>query len=245
MDDDAVDAARELRGRGEARRRRTSPSRRARVWSGSSRSAPRPSSAAGTASCAAPRGAELVGRPYHGPFASLPAQAEVAAARDRVGRRRRRRGHGHRPHRARLRRGGLRAGQARGPARARAGRRGRRLPRAVRLAARPPHGRRHDGDRRGPRPARPPAARGRADAPLPRLLALRHRADLPRRGRVVHLRRRRPRADARGQPDRGVGAGALRQAHGRLAAQHGRLVHLPQALLGPAAAVLPRRRRAS
>ena len=31
----------------------------------------------------------------------------------------------------------------------------------------------------------------------------------------------------------------LRQAHGGLAAQHGRLVHLPQALLGPAAAVLP------
>ena len=35
-----------------------------------------------------------------------------------------------------------------------------------------------------------------------------------------------------------VDAGALRQADGRLAPQHGRLVHLAQALLGPAAAVL-------
>ena len=37
---------------------------------------------------------------------------------------------------------------------------------------------------------------------------------------------------------RGVDAGAVRQADGGLAAQHGRLVHQPQALLGPAAAVL-------
>ena len=51
--------------------------------------------------------------------------------------------------------------------------------------------------------------------------------------------RRRPRADDRGEPHRRVGAGLLRQAHGGLAAQHGGLVHLPQALLGPAAAVLP------
>ena len=37
-----------------------------------------------------------------------------------------------------------------------------------------------------------------------------------------------------------VDARLLRQADGGLAAQHGGLVHLPQALLGPAAAVLPR-----
>ena len=46
-------------------------------------------------------------------------------------------------------------------------------------------------------------------------------------------------ANAHGRVD----ARALRQAHGGLAAQHGRLVHLAQALLGPAAAVLVLRGR--
>ena len=42
--------------------------------------------------------------------------------------------------------------------------------------------------------------RGALSASLPGLLALRHRADLPRRGRVVHLVRRGAPADDRGQP---------------------------------------------
>ena len=69
-------------------------------------------------------------------------------------------------------------------------------------------------------------------------------ADLPRRRRVVHPLRRDPPADDRRQSHRRVDAVALRQAHGGLAAQHGRLVHLAQALLGPAAAVLVLPRRA-
>ena len=100
-------------------------------------------------------------------------------------------------------------------------------------------------DHRRPRRARP-ARRGRRDhAPLPRLLALPHAADLPHRRRVVHLGRRDPSADARGERDRRVDARLLQQADGRLAAQHGRLEHLAQALLRPAAAVLPVRVRAS
>ena len=79
---------------------------------------------------------------------------------------------------------------------------------------------------------------GAPRAPLPALLALRDEADLPRRRRVVHPLRRDPPADDRRQRHRRVDAVALRQAHGGLAAQHGRLVHLAQALLGPAAAVL-------
>ena len=62
----------------------------------------------------------------------------------------------------------------------------------VRLAARPRHRRGGADDRRRPRPARP-ARRGRRDhPPLSRLLALRHRADLPARRRVVHRLRRDP-----------------------------------------------------
>ena len=80
--------------------------------------------------------------------------------------------------------------------------------------------------------------RRRDHPPLPRLLALRHRADLPAGRRVVHPLRRGARADDRGRPRRRVDAAAVRQADGGLASQHGRLVHQPQALLGPAAAVL-------
>ena len=45
--------------------------------------------------------------------------------------------------------------------------------------------------------------------------------------------------DARRKCSRGVDATAVRQAHGRLAAQHGRLEHLAQALLRATAALLP------
>ena len=81
-------------------------------------------------------------------------------------------------------------------------------------------------------------------APLPALLALRHAADLPDRRRLVHLRRRAPAAAARRERDGRVDARVHGQAHGRLAAQHGRLEHLAPALLRPAAAVLPLRVRA-
>ena len=52
---------------------------------------------------------------------------------------------------------------------------------------------------------------------------------------------RQPLLDA--NDDGRVDPAAVREADGGLAAQHGRLVHLPQALLGPAAAVLPVRVR--
>ena len=155
------------------------------------------------------------------------------------------RGHRHRPHRARLRRRGLRAGYS-----------GRGWRRSCRSTSRAPsttasagctaaHRRCRPADRRGSRPARP-AGRGRRDhPPLPGLLALRHRADLPAGGRVVHPLRRGARADDRGRPQGRVDAAPVRQADGGLAAQHGRLVHQPQALLGPAAAVLLLRRTAT
>ena len=190
------------------------------------------------------RGAELVGRPYATGFDDLDAQAEVAhrvvadpaivldegtgivhiapgcGAEDfEIGRREELAG-------------------------ARAGGRGRRLRAGLRRArrARRARGARH---RRGaPRARRLARAPGAVRAPLPALLALRHEADLPRRRRVVHPLRRDPPAHDRRQRDGRVDAFALRQAHGGLAAQHGRLVHLAQALLGAAAAVLVLRGRA-
>ena len=106
------------------------------------------------------------------------------------------------------------------------------------------HGRGRRADRRRPRRARE-AHLGRRDrAPLPLLLALPHAAHLPHRRRLVHRRRRAaPEAD-RGERDGGVDAGVLRQAHGGLAPEHGRLEHLPAPLLRPAAPVLPLRVRA-
>ena len=88
-------------------------------------------------------------------------------------------------------------------------------------------------------------ARGDLDRPpLPGLLALLDAARLPRRRRLVHLGRGDPAADARRQRDRGVDAAAVQEADGRLAAQHGRLEHLPPPLLRPAAPVLRVRVRA-
>ena len=196
------------------------------------------------------RGAELVGRPYATGFDDLPAQAERRPPRRRRRRRRARRGHGHRPHRARLRRRGLRARPPRGAAgaRARSTRPGVFVEGYGELVG-PQRARGARPRRRAPRARRLAAAPGAARAPLPALLALRHQADLPRRRRVVHPLRRDPPADDRRQRHGRVDAVALRQAHGGLAAQHGRLVHLAQALLGPAAAVLvlpgrpPHRRR--
>ena len=90
------------------------------------------------------------------------------------------------------------------------------------------------------------ARRGRRDRPpLPGLLALPHAAHLPHRRRVVHRLRRDPPADARRERDREVDARLLLEAHGRLAPQHGRLEHLAQALLRPAASPLSVRRAAA
>ena len=86
--------------------------------------------------------------------------------------------------------------------------------------------------------ARARAARRRRHdrPPLSDLLALQDAARLPRRRRLVHLGRRDPAADARRERDRRVDAGLLLEADGRLAAEHGRLEHLAQALLRAAAA---------
>ena len=117
------------------------------------------------------------------------------------------------------------------------------LPR-VRLAARP-----LDRSRRPTRSSGDLAERGflrrggHVPAPLPALLALRHAADLAHHRRLVHLGRRDPPAAARRERDGRVDARLHGQAHGRLAAQHGRLEHLAAPLLRPAAALLPVRVR--
>ena len=143
------------------------------------------------------QGSELVGWRYEGPFDELgPGQAvehrvipwDDVAMDDR---------HRHRPHRARLRRGGLRALEGARPAGAHAGRRVGPLLRRLRLAARALDGRGGGADHRQPR-GEGQARRGRArHAQLPRVLALPHAADLPDRRRLVHLGERHPRADAR------------------------------------------------
>ena len=63
------------------------------------------------------------------------------------------------------------------------------------------------------------------------------------RRRLVHRGRRAPPAAARRERDGRVDARVHGQAHGRLAAEHGRLEHLAPPLLRPAAAVLPVRVR--
>ena len=85
---------------------------------------------------------------------------------------------------------------------------------------------------------------GHVRPPLPALLALRHAAHLPHLRRLVHRRRRDAPEAARGEREGRVGARVHGQAHGRLAAQHGRLEHLAPPLLRAAAAVLPVRVRA-
>ena len=236
VDDDALDASGERRRRRPARRRVRRASRprgdrdRRRVAPGGE-----PDRGA-----RARHGARLGARRahLHGAVRRAPRPAGVRKPGRALGRRVDGGGHRHRPHRPRLRRGGLRARKARGARAAHPGRRGRRLRRRVRLAARPRDGRGRPDDRRRPGPAGPARRRRRDHAPLPRLLALRHRAHLPAGGRVVHRLRRDAPADDRRRPRGGVDAAAVREADGGLAAQHGRLVHQPQALLGPAAAVL-------
>src|SRR4051794_15962103 len=165
------------------------------------------------------------------------------APRDPLGRGLARRGHRHRPHRAGLRPRGLRARAQERAAGAHAGRRGRPLLRQLRLAARPLDHRRQRADHRLPRGARAAGRVGPVRAPLPRVLALPNAAHLPHRRRLVHQRQGHPPAEARRERRGGVDAGVLRQAHGRLAREHGRLEHLAPPLLRAAAAVLPVRVR--
>ena len=95
-----------------------------------------------------------------------------------------------------------------------------------------------------PRRAGLPARGRHVPPPLPALLALRHPAHLPHVGRLVHRRRRAPAAVARRERDGRVDARLHGQAHGRLAQEHGGLEHLAAPLLRPAAPVLPLRVRA-
>ena len=149
---------------------------------------------------------------------------------------------GDRPHRARRRNRGLRARPDPRPTGDRADRRV-----GADAARLRPAGGALDGRGRGRRdrgPARARAARrgGPDHAPLPDLLALQDAAPLPRRRRLVHLLRAGAPGAARCERDGRVDSRLLLEAHGRLAAQHGRLEHLAEALLRPAAAVLPVRR---
>ena len=132
------------------------------------------------------KGAELVGWTYTGPVRR--AAPAGAAQGHRVGRGVDRRGHRHRPHRAGLRYRRLRARQAERPRDHHARRRSRPVLRRLRLAGRP---RRARGGRRHhqrPARARPARARRHDRAPLPRVLALPHPADLPHLRRLVHQR---------------------------------------------------------
>ena len=185
------------------------------------------------------------------------AGARLRAPRHRLGRGRRGRGHGHRPHRARLRRRGLPAGQ--GSSACRSSRRSTRTATTSTASAgyRPgrarPSRRAIVEDLEATRLLLPPGA---VHAPLPALLALRHAAALPRRGRVVHLDGRRSttsraseltaeeKATQPALPDHGrrrphpLDPGLRLRARARLAAHDGRLDDLQEALLGPGAAHL-------
>ena len=188
------------------------------------------------------RGTELVGCRYRGPFDDLAPGAQVEHRVDPVGRGRSiGAGHRHRPHRARLRRRGLRA-----------------RPSSLDLAVLTPvdeAGRFYDdygwlhglSTHRGRRPdrRRPRRARASSSRPGSYTHAYPHcwRCDTPLIFRLSDdwfiARRRDPPTAARGEREGRVGAGVHGQAHGRLAAQHGRLEHLAPPLLRPAAAVLP------
>ncbi len=181
LDDDAVDAARERRGRRQARCRLRSPRGR-RMGRG------RPLPGRAVRRAEARRGARRLA--LRGPVRRSASRRGCRPPRDRLGRRHPRRRHGHRPHRAGRRLRGLRALARARPAGADAGGRVGSLLRRVRLAARALDGRGGRADHRLPRGAGPPR-RGRPPrAPLSRVLALPHAADLPDLGRLVHRRRR-------------------------------------------------------
>ena len=158
--------------------------------------------------------------------------------------RQRRRRHGHRPHRDRVRRGRLPARRRAGPRRRQPGAARRHLRRAHRPVRRAlGQGRRRRPDR-GPARARPAAARGDAPARLPALLALRHAAALLRQAVLVHPHLGAARPPARRQRDgRLVPAAHQARALRQVAGEQRRLGDLARALLGHAAAGLALRER--
>ena len=93
-------------------------------------------------------------------------------------------------------------------------------------------------DRRQPAGKGAALPRARLHPPLPDLLALQDRARLPAGGRVVHLDGRHARADDGDHPPDPLDPRVRPGARARLAAQHGRLDDLQEALLGPGAADL-------
>ena len=157
-----------------------------------------------------------------------------------VGRGLARGGNGHRPHRAGRRPGGLRARPRPRPAGALAGRRGGPLLRRVRLAAR--------DSRRATRPTRSSVDLAEQGFLLEAGTILHRyphcwRCDTPLIWRVtddwlISVEQLRA-AAARRERDGRVDARVHGQAHGRLAAQHGRLEHLAPPLLRASAALLP------
>ena len=232
LDDDAVDAARERRGGRQARRASTGC---ARTASGS-RSRAIPTSVRRSAST----GTELVGLRYRGPFDDLGPGADVehrVIPWDEVS----------------LEEGTgivhIAPGAAARTSSSAAvhglpvltpGRRGGPLLRRLRMAARPLDG-------RGRRPDRRPTRARRASCVEAGTYEHRYphcwRCDTPLIWRVTDdwliARRRAAPAAPRGERDGGVDARVHGQAHGRLAAQHGRLEHLAPPLLRAPAAVLP------
>ena len=238
LDDDAVDAARERRRGGQAR----TPS------TGS------PTTASGVAADAVPatydaassRGEELVGLEYDGPVRRPARAARRRAPRDPVGRGRARRGH-----------------RASSTSRPGAGAEDFELGRVHDLPVLAPideagrfspgyglleglvDGRGRRTDRRRSAARARAARRGRARSPT----ATRSAGAARRRSSSASSTTGSSRVDeiraaaARRERDGRVDAAAVQEAHGRLAAQHGRLEHLAQALLRPAAAVLPVRVR--
>ena len=242
VDDDAVDAAGQ-RGGGRSPRARL---RRMRARGHRLLRRRRPRRALPGAR---PAAAHRQGRRARGPALRRAVRRSARPAghrapRDSLGGGVRRGRHRDRPHRARLRPRGLRSRPPARPSRHRAGGSRRTLPRWPGLALGDAGRRRRRADRRPAEGARP-ALRARLAPPsLSHLLAVWPGADLPRRGRVVPQRRRDPTAGPGRQRARHVAPGPHAAAHGRLARQHGRLVHLAQALLGPPPALLPVRVRA-
>ncbi len=229
LDDDAVDAAGERRRRGQAGRG-LRPDRRRPL--GGRRALPGGELLAHRHRCGARRA--RVQRPLR----RARSAGRRRASRHPVGRGLARRGNGHRAHRAGRRFGGLRALEGPRPSGARPDRRGRPDAAGVRRVRGVDDGR--GGGAGDARAARTGAPRRRGDdpAPLPDLLALQDAARLPRRRRLVHLGRGDPAADARRERHGRMDAAAVQETDGRLAAQHGRLEHLAQAVLRAAAPVL-------
>ena len=221
-----MDAAGERRGRGQAGRRVRASRRRLAAGRGGRRVRQR-RSWRGPRRARVPRALRGSARAGRDPTPRHP-----------VGRGCARRGHRDRPHRPGRGRRGLRALARARLGRADADRRVRPFPAGLRALRGALDRRGGRADRGGARRARRARRSGQDRPPLPDLLALQDAARLPRRRRLVHPHRGPAPAAARRQRRGRVDAAELQEADGRLAAQHGRLEHLAQALLRAAAAVL-------